>query len=346
MQTQGYFVGLDVGLHKTAICVVDGEGRPVWSGDVASEAEVIAGALSRYASSPLKLGLETGQLSIHLTRSLRALGYDTVCMDARQVAAALSTVVNKTDANDARGIAHLLRCGLYRAVHVKSEEAVDRRVLLASRQQMLAQVAALESSIRGLLKLYGVKLGPARRAAFIPRIREAMTQMGELARVGIAGQVTALEALRGSLRHMDGVLKEQAAGNKMAALLMSMPGIGPLNAASFIATLDEAGRFADSRQVGAYLGLTPRQYSSGEIERRGRISRCGPAHTRALLYEAAHCLLHFYKGESHLKRWGKRLAQKKGMKRAIVAVARRMAVILHRMLVTGQPYDDSRLKVA
>ncbi len=335
-----------MGLHKTAICVMDESSKILLAQEVASEAEVIARALKRYDASQLKLGLETGQLSIHLTRRLRQLGYDAVCMDARQVAAALSTVINKTDANDARGIAHLLRCGLYRSVHVKSEDAIDKRVLLASRKQVLGQVAALESSIRGLCKLYGLRLGPARRAAFIPRIREAMAGMGELAREGIAAQLSALEALRRSLKQMDAALKEQTQHSKQAALLMSMPGIGPLNATSFMATLDEAGRFEDSRAVGAYLGLTPRQYSSGETERRGRISRCGPTHTRALLYEAAHCLLHFYKGESQLKTWGKRLAQKKGMKRAIVAVARRMAIILHRMLVTGQPYDDSKLKVA
>jgi transposase len=342
----GYFAGLDVGLHKTAICVVDEAGRQLLAVEVASEAAVMDKLLRRFTDAPLKLGLETGQLSIHLTRSLRALGYDAVCMDARQVAVALSTVVNKTDANDARGIAHLLRCGLYREVHIKSEEAVDRRVLLASRKQVLTQVAALESSIRGLCKLYGVCLGPARRSGFIPRIREAMVQMGALAQAGLSGQLSALEALRASLKQMDSVLQEQVQADERAALLMSMPGIGVLNATSLLATLDEAERFTDSRQVGAYLGLTPRQYSSGETQRRGRISRCGPAHARALLYEAAHCLLHFYKGESQLKKWGKRLAKKKGMQRAIVAVARRMAVILHRMLVTGQPYDDSRLKVA
>jgi transposase len=267
-------------------------------------------------------------------------------MDARQVAAALSTVVNKTDANDARGIAHLLRCGLYRNVHIKSPDAVDTRVLLASRKQLVQQVAVLESSIRGLLKLYGIRLGPARRSRFIPAIREAMSELGSMAQAGIAGQLNALIALRQSLKQLDDSVKQSAQHQKETALLMSMPGIGPLNALSFLATIDDAGRFHESRQVGAYLGLTPRQYSSGETERRGRISRCGPAHARALLYEAAHCLLHFYKGENQLKRWGKALAEKKGIKRAIVAVARRMAIILHRMLLTGQPYDDSKLRIA
>lgn len=338
-----YYVGLDVGLKKTAVCVVDNKGTQLMACEVATDVTVMDQALSRFNKDALQLGLETGQLSIPLTRGLRDIGYDAVCMDARQVAAALSTVVNKTDANDARGIAHLLRCGLYREVHVKSAEAVDKRVLLSSRKQLLVQAAAMESSIRGLLKLYGVVLGPARRSTFIPRIKEAMQSIDALARAGIAGLVEALEACRDSLRWLDRTLKEHAASDKRSALLMSMPGIGPLNAIGFISTMDEATRFDDSRQVGAYLGLTPRQNSSGEVERYGRISRCGPAHTRAMLYEAAHCLLHFYKGPSQLKRWGQKLAKKKGMKRAIVAVARRMAVIMHRMLITGEPYDDSKL---
>ena len=127
---------------------------------------------------------------------------------------------------------------------------------------------------------------------------------------------------------------------------MTMPGIGPLTSSNFVAVMDEASRFTSSRSVGAYMGLTPRQYASGETQRQGRISKCGPAHCRALLFEAAHCLLHFYNGESQLKKWGKKLAKKKGMKRAVVAIARRMAVILHRMLLTGEAYDDSKLKAA
>ena len=117
-------------------------------------------------------------------------------------------------------------------------------------------------------------------------------------------------------------MKQAATADARSALLMSMPGVGPLTSSILVATLDDAGRFTKSRSVGAYLGLTPRQYSSGETTRQGRISRAGPAECRAMLYEAAHCLLHFYKQPSHLKAWGLKLAKKKGMKRAIVAVAR------------------------
>jgi transposase len=181
---------------------------------------------------------------------------------------------------------------------------------------------------------------------FIPRVREAFAGLGEGARLGLEALASSLEQLRAAIAALDRQMKHQAKGDARSALLMSMPGVGPLTSSLFVATLDDAGRFAASRSVGAYLGLTPRQYASGETQHQGRVSRCGPADCRAMLFEAAHCLLHFYKGPSNLKRWGQKLAKKKGMKRAIVAVARRMAVIMHRMLITGEPFDNARLKAA
>jgi transposase len=164
--------------------------------------------------------------------------------------------------------------------------------------------------------------------------------------MGIEALVASLEHLRAACKSLDVQVKRQATHDGRSRLLMSMPGVGPLTSTTLVATLDDAGRFTKSRSVGAYLGLTPRQYASGETQRQGRISRAGPAECRAMLYEAAHCLLHFYKKPSRLKSWGQKLAKKKGMQRAIVAVARRMAVILHRMLVTGQAYDDNMLRAA
>lgn len=341
-----FYAGLDVGLKRTFVCVVDGTGQRIHESDVASDAAVIANRLASLKVEYKLVGLETGQLAIHLTKALKAHGLPAVCMDARQVAAALSTKVNKTDKNDAYGIAHLLRCGLFKEVHVKSDEACDRRILLASRRQLMTQIAGLESTIRGLLKIHGVVLGPANRLAFIPRIREAMTGLGKGAITGLDALVVSLESLRNACKTLDEEVKRQAKDDARTRLLMTMPGVGPLTSSILLTTLDDAERFEKSRSVGAYLGLTPRQYSSGETMRQGRISRAGPAECRAMLYEAAHCLLHFYKGKSNLKTWGQKLARKKGMKRAIVAVARRMAIILHQMLVTNQAYDDAKLAAA
>lgn len=338
-----YFAGLDVGLKNTAICVVDDRGNQLDSFEVETDPIVISNKLKQLNLPSICLGLETGQLSIYLSRSLRDMGWELACMDARQVAAALSVQINKTDKNDAYGIAHLLRCGLYREVHVKSEEACDRRVLLASRRQLMEQAASLESSIRGLLKIYGVKLGAARRAAFIQKVTQEIASLRADGRLGIEALLTALQQVRLSCSELDNRVKESARQDARCRLLMSMPGVGPLTSSLLVTTLDDAERFDKSRSVGAYLGLTPRQYSSGETMRQGRISKCGPAECRAMLYEAAHCLLYFYKGSSKLKQWGQKLAKQKGMKKAVVAVARKMAVILHTMLVTNQPYDDSKL---
>ena len=154
-----HFVGLDVGLKRTFICVVDSTGKQLLACEVATNTDAIHRKLEQLMlpHGKIQLGLETGQLSIYLSKALRAKGWQVVCMDARQVATALSTVVNKTDPNDARGIAHLLRCGLYREVHVKSDDACDKRIILASRKQLMMQVGSLESSLRGLLKIHGVK---------------------------------------------------------------------------------------------------------------------------------------------------------------------------------------------
>ncbi len=339
-----YYAGLDVGLKSTFICVVDSYGKQVHECEVASDAEVISRKLSSFNLAYAKVGLETGQLSIHLSKALRAKNLPLVCMDARQVAAALSTVVNKTDKNDARGIAHLLRCGLFREVHIKSDAACDSRILLAARRQLVTQVASFESTIRGLLKIHGVVLGPANRLSYIPRVKEAIAALGVSASIGMGALVTSLEQLRLALKSLDAQVKLKARSDSRSNLLMTMPGVGPLTSSMLVTTLDDAGRFGKSRSVGAYLGLTPRQYSSGETQRQGRISRAGPAECRAMLFEAAHCLLHFYKKQSNLKDWGRKLARKKGMKTAIVAVARRMAVIMHRMLITGEPFNDAKLK--
>ena len=273
-----YYVGLDVGLRKTAICVLDATGKELAAFEVISEPEVISRSLERFESESLLLGLETGQLSIYLSKGLRSLGYDAVCMDARHVANSLSCVVNKTDKNDAYGIAHLLRCNLYREVHVKSDEACDLRIILAARKQLVEQVGCLESSIRGLFKIYGVKLGPANREAFLYKIENEIGVIDELGKEGITSMVSSLMVLRKEVKKLDKSIKEYSKISDRASLLMTIPGVGPITANSFIASIDDAGRFAKSRSVGAYMGLTPRQYSSGERQRQGRVSKCWPFH--------------------------------------------------------------------
>jgi transposase len=341
-----YYAGLDVGLKHTFICIVDEGGKVLHEAAVASDANAIHQALQGRNVPYERIGMETGQLSIFLCKGLAALGLPVVCMDARQVAMALSTTVNKTDKNDARGIAHLLRCGLYRQVHVKSDMSCEQKLLLGARRQLMEQVSTMEGSIRGLLKIYGVALGPARRSAFIPNIHTHTRTLPALVQTAIGALLDTLTQLRTSLKELDNSIKGAAQTNRRCSLLMSIPGVGPLTSMHYLAAVDDAGRFRNARSVGAYMGLTPRQYASGETQHQGRISRCGPPHCRAMLYEAAHCLLHFCKQPTKLKSWGLKLAKKKGMKKAIVAVARKLAVIMHCMLITGEPYDDSKAVAA
>lgn len=336
-----YYAGLDVGLKRTFICIVDADGKVIQEDAVASDADAIHQALENRHVKYDRVGMETGQLSIWLCKGLAAKGLPVVCMDARTVAAALSTQVNKTDRNDARGIAHLLRCGLFREVHVKSDASCEQKLLLGARRQLMEQVGALECSIRGLLKIYGIALGPARRTHFVPAIRQRIQTLPALAQVATGTLLDTLSQLRASLAELDTAIRGIAKSDKRCCLLMSIPGVGALTSMHYLTAIDDAGRFRSARSVGAYIGLTPRQYASGETQRQGRISRCGPPHCRALLYEAAHCLLHFCKQPLKLKSWGLKLARKKGMKKAVVAVARKLAVIMHRMLATGRPYQDS-----
>jgi transposase len=338
-----YYAGLDVGLKSTFICVADSEGMVVHEEEVASDASAIAQALRRRKVCYERVGLETGQLSIWLTKGLAGEGLPVVCMDARQVAAGLSARINKTDKNDARGIAHLLRCGLYREVHIKSDQACDQKLLLGARRQLVEQIGALQGSIRGLLKIHGIRLGTARRSAFLPSIHAAIGKLSAPAQLAISTLAEALTRLQDGVKKLDASIRDAAKSDPRCQLLMTAPGVGPVVSMHYLAAIDDAGRFRNARSVGAYLGLTPRQYASGETQRQGSISRCGPVHCRTMLYEAAGVVLNISKGSFALRNWGLKMARKKGKKKATVAVARKLAVILHCMLASNQPFRHTKL---
>jgi transposase len=337
-----YYAGLDVGLKSTFICVVDEKGKVMLEETVASAPDIIARALRKRKLCYKCVGLETGQLSIWLTKGLMAEGLPVVCMDARQVAAGLSARVNKTDKNDARGIAHLLRCGLYREVHIKSDQSCEQKVLLGTRRKLVEQSCAMEGSIRGLLKIYGIRLGSARRSTFIPSIHAAIKNLSVSVQTAVGTLAEALAHLRGALEKLDASVREAAESDPQCKLLMTVPGVGPVVAMHYVAAIDGSGRFHNARSVGAYLGLTPRQYASGETQRQGSISRCGPIHCRRMLYEAANNILNICKRPSALRTWGLKLARKKGHRKASVAVARKLAIIMQCMLVSNQPFKDGK----
>lgn len=331
------YVGLDVSMEETSMCVMDSTGSVVWEGKVASTPPALLRLVHRHAPQAARVGLETGPLSTWLWHALRAAGVPVVCVDARHAQAALSMRINKTDRNDALGLAQLIRMGWYREVKVKGLPAHADSALLASRALLVTQRCELENQIRGLLKNFGLRVKATKGRAFeqsAVALAAKQPMLGEMVR--------ALLAVWSSLRLQIDVLTRQihnqVAGDAVCRRLMTMPGVGPMTALAFRTAIDEPSRFQHSASVGAYLGLTPRRYASGEIDRMGRISRCGDPLVRSYLYEAANIMLGRIRKANPLKSWGMKLAKRAGFKKARVALARKMAVVLHRMWVDATDF--------
>jgi transposase len=327
----GVFIGLDVSLSKTAVCVVDRDGTVLWQGKVPSEPSPLIARLSEWSGTIDLAGIEACPLSEWLHRGLREAGIPVVCIEARHV---------KTDRNDARGIAEMMRLGHYRAVHVKSPAAQAMRTTLAVRMQLVAAQLQIENTIRGLLKVYGLKIGAIHRNRFAARVSDllGMASLPELA-AAIEPLLRIRENMRAERKAFDRSFAALSRHDEVTRRLMTIPGVGPVTSLAFKATIDDTDRFITSKALGAHLGLTPRVYQSGEIDRSGHISKCGDRMLRHLLYEAASVLMTRTRKWSRLRAWGVSVAKRRGMKRATVAVARKLAVIMHRMWVTGGEFE-------
>ncbi|GFQ76136.1 DEDD_Tnp_IS110 domain-containing protein [Trichonephila clavata] len=329
-----YYSGLDVSLKETFISIVDEKGKIVKEEVVASESDAIAKCLLDQDKRYEVIGIESGQLSISMCKELRSFGLPVVCVDARHMAAALSARINKNDKNDARGIAQMMRVGLYKEVLVKSDESCQIKVALGSRRQLICSKQQIVGTIRGLLKIHGIKLGKRSKfETFALRIQETINNVDEISRSSIEALLHSLKTIEESIRKLDKILSEQGRKDEDCKLLTTVPGVGVIVAMTYKAAIDDPYRFETSYTVGAYMGLSPRQYASGEVDRHGSISKMGPMECRSMLYEAAQVLLTISRKNFKLRSWGLKLAKKKGMKKAIVAVARKLAVIMHRMLV-------------
>lgn len=326
-----YYAGLDVSLTETFVSIIDERGDIVKEDVVSSYPEELSTYLSKSGYSFERMGIESGQLSIFLCKGLRAKGFPAICVDARQMAATLSVRPNKNDKNDARGIAQMMRAGLYREVQIKSDESCERKVLIGSRRQVVNVRKQIMGTIRGLLKMYGITLGS--QALFATKVKEKIKGLSKEVKVSIESLLSTLASIEKSIDVLDKEMVILSKGDEDCQRLMTIPGVGVVTAMTYKAALDTPERFEDSSSVGAYFGITPRQYASGEVNRHGSISKMGAKECRTLLYEAAHALLTRVKKESKLKKWGLKLMKKKGWKKAIVAVARKLAVIMHRMLV-------------
>jgi transposase len=328
-----YYAGIDVSLRSVNICIADDDGELVAETKLPSDVQEIVAYLDELEHSVDIVGLEAGTLAQYLTYGLQSAGFEVVCMEARQVKAALSAMRNKTDKHDARGIAQLLRSGWYSQVHVKSMESHHIRMLLSSRKAVLDKCIDLENEIRGLFKIFGIKL-PAKlgHGSFDKAVR-AIIEADEKLSHALLPLLDARLVLYQTFRVLDNRTRHLAWDDDVCVLLMTAPGVGYVTALTFKAGVDDPSRFKQSRTVAAHFGLTPRRSQSGEIDIEGRISKSGDAQVRSALYVAANSILTRSSRWSSLKAWGMKLKKNRGHKKAVVAVARKLAVILHRLWI-------------
>ena len=338
-----YFVGLDVSLRSCALCIVDARGTVCMERELPCEVEDIAACLDTFAHPIQRIGFEAGALSQHLFFGLQDKGFDIVCMEARQVNAALSAMRNKTDKTDAKGIAQILRTGWFSPVHMKSREAHGLRALLSTRKALLKKTIDLANEVRGLLKFFGVRLPRTVKHGSFDALVRPMIEMDEVLAHAVIPLLDARAVLFQNYLELDRRVKRAASQDEVCMRMMTVPGVGPVAALTFKAAVDDPNRFKRSRTVAAHFGLTPRRYQSGEHDNPGRISKAGDQDVRATLYAAANALLMRTMAGSQIKSWGMRLMRTKGRRRAVVAVARKLAVLLHRMWVDGTEFRQEQL---
>lgn len=336
-----HYAGLDVSLEDTSVCVVDASGRIIREAKVASEPELLIAWFVGLGVDLDRIGLEAGPLSQWLHAAMVEAGLDVELLETRHVRAAFRTMPVKTDRTDARGIAQLMRLGWFRPVHCKSLSSQETRALLQARRLMKDKAHDVELSLRGLLRNFGLKVGKVSAKGYEGRVRELAAGQPVL-----EGLVEAMLQARSALLAQYGALHRRvlalAASSDQARLLMTMPGVGPVIALDYASAIDAPERFSSCRKAGAYFGLSQRKYQSGKTDITGRISKIGDIRVRSSLYEAAHVMLTRRTKPSALKSWGEGLVRKIGPRKAKVALARKMSVVLLRMLRDSAPFDPAK----
>jgi transposase len=336
-----HYAGIDVSLEYSAVCVVDGNGKIVREGKVASEPDALIIWLSSLGYELNRIGLEAGPLSQWLFAAMREAGLAVELLETRHVRDAFKAMPVKSDRNDARGIAQLIRLGWFRPVHCKSVGAQEVRAVLTARKLVQSKLLDVENSLRGILRGFGLKVGKTTARNFAGRIQELVNGHPSLEAIG----ETLLSVRAVLLREFNAFEKRvraMARSDARTRLLMSTPAVGPIVALTYASAVDDPARFKSSKQAGPHFGLTPKKHQSGETDHSGRISKIGDASVREALYQAAHVMLTKpTRGCSELKGWAMRIARRAGMRKAKVALARKLAVILHRMLANRTPFNPA-----
>lgn len=333
------FAGLDVSLKETSVCIVDNDGNVIRETKVETAPEALQSALSEHAKSLGRVGVEASSIGIWVQRELHAAGLPVVVVETRHMRNALSAMRNKTDRNDARGIAQMVRLGWFRPVHVKSLESQKLRTLLANRKLLKRKLIDLENHIRGAIRTFGLRVGHVGRKTFDARVRELLASADPVLAGMISSMLEVHRAVLDGYQKLHAILLKIVMRDPVCRRFMAVPGVGPVTSLSFKVAIDDPHRFAKSRTVGAHFGLTPRRHQSGtSIDFAGHISKQGDFDVREALCEAAASLLLRVKRWSALKAWGMKIAKRASMMCAIVAVARKLASILHRMWVDGTEF--------
>jgi transposase len=336
-----YYAGIDVSLECSSVCVMDGSGKFVREAKVASEPEALIGWFGLLGLGLERIGLEAGPLSQWLYAAMREAGLAVELLETRHVRDAFRAMPVKSDRNDARGIAQLMRLGWFRPVHCKSMDAQEVRAVLTARKLVQTKLLDVENSLRGILRGFGLKVGKTTPRSFAGRIQELVDGQPNLEAIGEA-LLSVRAVLQREFNAFERRVRAMARSNARTRLLMSTPAVGPIVALTYAAAIDDPARFKSSKQAGSHFGLTPKKYQSGETDRSGRISKIGDASVREALYQAAHVMLTKpVKDCSELKGWAMRIARRAGMNKAKVALARKLAVILHRMLADGTPFNPA-----
>lgn len=336
-----HYAGIDVSLECSSVCIVDADGKIVREGKVASEPEALVAWFGSHGYRLIRIGLEAGPLSQWLYAGLKQAGLAVELLETRHVRDAFSAMPVKSDRNDARGIAQLMRLGWFRPVHCKSIAAQEVRAMLTARKLVQSKLLDVENSLRGILRGFGLKVGKTTRTSFPERIHKLVAGHPNLEAIAEALLSVRAVLLR-EFNAFEKRVRSIARSEVKAKLLMSTPAVGAIVALTYAAAIDDPRRFTSSKQAGPHFGLTPRRYQSGQTDRCGRISKIGDASVRAALYQAAHVMLTKpVKGCSQLKSWAMRIAKRAGMRKAKVALARKLAVIMHRMLADSAPFRST-----
>ena len=332
-------IGLDVSLKDTSISVRQ-DGKRIWRGKCPSDPKLLAEVIRKRAPNAERVVFETGPLSVWFYHALTAEGLPAICIDARHAKAALDMAANKTDANDADGLAHLAEVGFYREVRVKGFDSMLMRTLITARRQLMKMRVQMSNQTRGLMKTFGLVVPKGAGSVFEGNVLTLLEGEDNLARI-ILPMLQAWRDIRLRVAELSKQLVAMANADQRCRLLTSIPGVGTVTATAFAAAVEDPTNFENSRAVGAWIGLTPKRYQSGEVDYDGHISRRGDGKLRTLLYEAASVILNRSSETSTLRTWALALKERLGFKRTAVALARKLAVVMHTMLKTGELFDPN-----